>query len=198
MLNFFLSPKGRINRWQFWQGTFAQLVFLAPLLFSLSRAAGSRLPDTTILWAGLETAGLLWTGFCLSSKRLHDRGKSEWFFLLVFIPLGAVWHFIECGLLRGEAGPNAYGSAPGQEFGQAAAQAYSALDGAGPGPAGAAVKLISRARAATPAKTLGSAPARQFKAARPMPEAGIAPVAASSADFPERKPSVAPIFGWRR
>ena len=190
MLNFFFSPKGRISRWQFWQGTVAQLLFLGPTLAVLSQTADGDIVGATLRWA--EAAIVLWTAFCLSSKRLHDRGKSEWFFLLAFLPPGAVWHFIECGFLRGDSGPNAYGPAPGT----ASAAAAGPLDGTGSPIAGGAAKAISRITAAMPAKASRPASARARKSVPHSP----APKMPAAADlrFPERKPSIAPLFGWRR
>ena len=190
MLNFFFSPNGRITRWQFWQGTAAQLVLLGPGLLRLLHAAQTTIAIQTLLWAGLEGTVLLWVGACLSSKRLHDRGKSAWWSLLMFVPLGQVWHFIECGFLRGDPGANAYGPVPGGEAVQAAAQARSALDGSGAPGIAAAARTIARITA--------SKPPRQRASVAQKPKANLPPVAASSADFPERKPSLAPIFGWRR
>ena len=195
MLNFFFSPKGRITRWQFWQGTLAQLLFLGPTLAVLSQTADSNSVGTALRWA--EDAIVLWTAFCLSSKRLHDRGKSEWFFLLAFLPPGAVWHFIECGFLRGEPGPNAYGPAPGT----VSAASAGPLDGTGSLFGGGAAKVISRITIEMPAKAVRAASARARKSA-PQSAAFKSPAphmpAASDLRFPERKPTIAPLFGWRR
>ena len=62
MLNFFFSPNGRITRWQFWQGTAAQLVLLGPGLLRLLHAAQTTIAIQTLLWAGLEGTVLLWVG----------------------------------------------------------------------------------------------------------------------------------------
>jgi uncharacterized membrane protein YhaH (DUF805 family) len=46
-------------------------------------------------------------------KRYHDRNKSGWWILIVFVPvIGGLWYFIECGFLRGTPGPNTYGPDP--------------------------------------------------------------------------------------
>jgi uncharacterized membrane protein YhaH (DUF805 family) len=29
----------------------------------------------------------LWTGFAVSAKRYHDRGKAAWWVLIIFVPL---------------------------------------------------------------------------------------------------------------
>jgi uncharacterized membrane protein YhaH (DUF805 family) len=55
----------------------------------------------------------LYATFAIQTKRLHDRGKSGWWNLIGFVPVvGAIYLFIVCGFLRGDAGPNRYGSDP--------------------------------------------------------------------------------------
>jgi hypothetical protein len=41
-------------------------------------------------------------------KRLHDRDKSGWWFLLILVPIAGVWSFIETGCDRAwiEGSPN--------------------------------------------------------------------------------------------
>ncbi|MBB3996343.1 DUF805 domain-containing protein [Aureimonas pseudogalii] len=52
---------------------------------------------------------------CLSvqTKRWHDRGKSGWWILLLFVPVvGVGWALGEIGFLPGTDGPNRYGPDP--------------------------------------------------------------------------------------
>ena len=52
----------------------------------------------------------LWPGIAVSVKRLHDRGRSAWFLLILLIPvIGAFWLLIELGILPGTSGPNRFG-----------------------------------------------------------------------------------------
>ena len=54
-----------------------------------------------------------WGFFALSAKRLHDRGKSAWWLLLLFVPLfGFLWLLVELPFLPGTAGENSYGPDP--------------------------------------------------------------------------------------
>ncbi len=72
---------------------------------------------------------LLFSGACVLSKRLHDRGRSGWWSLLILMALVAVWpqpeHFldfafslvilwaaVELGVMGGEQGANRYGPNP--------------------------------------------------------------------------------------
>lgn len=52
----------------------------------------------------------LWPQYAIATKRWHDRGKSGWWSLIVFVPIiGGLWALIELGFLPGEEGVNAYG-----------------------------------------------------------------------------------------
>lgn len=51
-------------------------------------------------------------GLAVGVRRLHDVGKSGWFYLIVLIPLiGAIW-IIVLFLTEGTPGPNEYGEDP--------------------------------------------------------------------------------------
>ncbi|MEZ5775397.1 MAG: DUF805 domain-containing protein [Hyphomicrobiaceae bacterium] len=58
----------------------------------------------------------LWWSIAYTVKRLHDRGKSGWWYLLMivlsFILVGFIWWLVECGILEGNEGPNKYGPDP--------------------------------------------------------------------------------------
>lgn len=55
----------------------------------------------------------IWSSLAIAAKRWHDRDKSGWMSLVYLIPLvGPLWMLIECGFLRGTAGPNSYGGDP--------------------------------------------------------------------------------------
>jgi uncharacterized membrane protein YhaH (DUF805 family) len=72
---------------------------------------------------------LIYTGACVLSKRLHDRGRSGWWAALVLFALIAVWTrpygvtsflfilvliwaAIELGVMQGEVGANRFGPSP--------------------------------------------------------------------------------------
>ena len=55
----------------------------------------------------------VWIGLAMGVKRYHDRNKSGWWVLIALVPvIGGLWYLIECGFLRGTAGPNQYGADP--------------------------------------------------------------------------------------
>ena len=105
LLREFLTT-GRIGRFGFWM---RHLVALPAALF-LCIAAEEMLGRP----AGLVAAALT-TLFLLSTwgRRLHDRGRSAWWLLLVAVPvLGAAALFVESGLRRSGAGAERFGPAP--------------------------------------------------------------------------------------
>ncbi len=129
--NLYLSFEGRINRQPFWLGLLAMTVVVWILEFIIfSLFGGSAMmsidannPDAA---AAMRTAmsGMivpfcilflvfLWPALAIYTKRWHDRDKSGWWSLIMFVPIiGALWLSIECGFLRGTDGPNRFGNDP--------------------------------------------------------------------------------------
>ncbi|MGI9403439.1 MAG: DUF805 domain-containing protein [Hyphomicrobium sp.] len=122
------SFDGRIGRGQFWLGYLATILLAALIAIILSiivpweqvtitDADGQPTIDFSSpalmpMWIGYLFYFVvgLWITIAISIKRFHDRGKSGWWWLIMFIPLiGPIWWLIELGFLRGDPGPNAYG-----------------------------------------------------------------------------------------
>ena len=60
----------------------------------------------------IYSIALLVPGIAIGVRRLHDIGKSGWWYLIVFIPLiGVIW-FIILMVKEGDNGNNAYGPDP--------------------------------------------------------------------------------------
>ena len=81
-------------------------------------AAGSAIMGLLmgLVMAALSTmsgVGWLWCSIAIGAKRCHDRGRSGWYQLIGLIPLlGALWLFVDLGLLKGNAGENRFGPDP--------------------------------------------------------------------------------------
>ena len=61
---------------------------------------------------GFYVLGVLIPGLAVAVRRLHDTGKSGWFFLLVLIPLvGSIWLIILLAT-NSDFGENQYGPNP--------------------------------------------------------------------------------------
>ena len=118
----FLSASGRVGR----------TPFLIACAFLISGAAIYEAWASNI-WHWLTGwfiyPALLYSGACVLSKRLHDRGRSGWWAALVLFALVAVWPtphgfgafifslillwaVIELGVMQSEAGANRFGPSP--------------------------------------------------------------------------------------
>ena len=131
--NLYLSLDGRINRKPFWLGILALVVVTWILEFILfaafgvslipnmdpnadpaaAAAAASAMMGKMMVPLGILTLLLLWPSICLYAKRWHDRDKSGWWSLIIFVPIiGSIWILVELGFLRGTEGPNRFGPDP--------------------------------------------------------------------------------------
>jgi uncharacterized membrane protein YhaH (DUF805 family) len=112
---------GRSRRKEFWMFTLINII-ISILAMLLDSFAGWYLfkPDQEglgIFYSGgvLETiyqAFILIPSISVTVRRLHDRGKSGWNFLIVLIPIiGTIWVLIECAM-DSIPGENQYGPNP--------------------------------------------------------------------------------------
>jgi uncharacterized membrane protein YhaH (DUF805 family) len=125
---FLMSPGGRATRADYWLKywiPFFLFGLIAVALLTLviapvalfadidSREVGAVLLAQVYVMAIRVDLLLFWPWFAVMAKRLHDRGKSAWFLLILLIPIvGPIWLFIEVALLRGQRGDNRYGPDP--------------------------------------------------------------------------------------
>jgi len=131
--NLYLSLDGRINRKPFWLGVVVLAVVTWILEFILfatfgvslipamdpnadpaaAAAAASAMMGKMTVPLIILTLLILWPAICLYAKRWHDRGKSGWWSLIMFVPIiGSIWLLVELGFLRGTEGPNRFGPDP--------------------------------------------------------------------------------------
>ena len=106
MLSFFFSLSGRLNR----RGYVGGLV----LLLSVLAFAGMPFLDTLGQFMRLPIAALVVTGALTTSvRRLHDRGRSAWWLLVLALPLvGPLFLAFELLFRQGTPGENQYGADP--------------------------------------------------------------------------------------
>jgi uncharacterized membrane protein YhaH (DUF805 family) len=99
---------GRIGRQTFW------LYHVIPffLLSGLLQTSAEYYTDKLVIYALFAINILLMIGMIAGFvKRLHDRGKSAWWLILILIPvIGIIYWIIDLGILRGEDKANEYGS----------------------------------------------------------------------------------------
>ncbi|HUZ11541.1 MAG TPA: DUF805 domain-containing protein [Caulobacteraceae bacterium] len=118
----FWSAQGRLGRTLFLIGA-AVLIAIAAIY---EAAMG---PTLHWLTGWFIYPALIYSGACVLSKRLHDRGRSGWWAALVLFALVAVWPRphgfgsfvfgvvlvwagIELGVMPSEAGANRFGPSP--------------------------------------------------------------------------------------
>ena len=118
------ASKGRINRKVYWQKGFL-LMFLFQIVFqSIAMAIDFSLvavlgPESVGRFVVAVILGLpflvftFWVSFAVTVKRLHDRGRTGWFFLIALIPvIGLIWLAVELMFLKGTSGENRFGPDP--------------------------------------------------------------------------------------
>jgi uncharacterized membrane protein YhaH (DUF805 family) len=115
------SFSGRINRKTYWLtgiiGTLlVQIIYeflIGMVLLGVTYVAP--MGETIISILALATlfpllVFMIWASIAISLKRLHDRNRSGWFFLIFLIPIiGMFWLMIEIAFLRGTQGVNRFG-----------------------------------------------------------------------------------------
>ncbi|WP_052742013.1 DUF805 domain-containing protein [Kiloniella litopenaei] len=108
---FLFSPKGRISSFDYWFIYFMPLIALCIVFISVYIHIGTYIPGILKdLFLGIFALGTLIPSILIHVKRWHDRDKSGWWTLIIFVPIiGAFWVFIECSFLSGTAGPNRFG-----------------------------------------------------------------------------------------
>jgi uncharacterized membrane protein YhaH (DUF805 family) len=122
MTDLLFGFQGRANRAKFWLVALGILV-VEVILFAviLGGAAMSGDPEQIAAAMGPVASIVIlifavvatWISIAVAVKRYHDRNKSGWWVLIVFVPvIGGLWYLIECGFLRGTSGPNNYGPDP--------------------------------------------------------------------------------------
>jgi uncharacterized membrane protein YhaH (DUF805 family) len=99
------SFRGRINRKMFWLATLPLAVGYG-ITDVMTQSA-----DQSIARLGFVIMiALVWPSLAVQTKRWHDRNRSGFWNLILFVPIvGAIWGMTELGFLPGTAGANLYG-----------------------------------------------------------------------------------------
>ncbi len=107
------STRGRIPRSTFWLRFVLPVWVLTIIAVVIDFATGLIDVDAGIgVFSGLFTVLLIYPSIAVCIKRFHDRNRSGWFYLLLFVPLLNIWPTIELYFLRGTDGDNDYGPDP--------------------------------------------------------------------------------------
>ncbi len=122
-LQTFTSFDGRIPRMTFWLGVLVLLIIewvlfalfgdMAMMNLDMSDPAAAEQAMSGMWPIWIISLIFLWPSLAIYTKRWHDRDKSGWWSLILFVPLiGFIWFLVECGFLRGTEGPNRFGDDP--------------------------------------------------------------------------------------
>jgi uncharacterized membrane protein YhaH (DUF805 family) len=108
--------EGRARREEFWMfNLFHILFFMVPYFVGIGLAVSNpESPSFMIIFAivGLYVLASFVPGLAITVRRLHDVGKSGWYYFISFIPLvGAIWLFVLL-VTDSEYGENIYGPNP--------------------------------------------------------------------------------------
>ncbi|WP_194767114.1 DUF805 domain-containing protein [Tamlana sp. I1] len=103
---------GRARREEYWMFTLFNVIFLIVIMaISISVALTTDTPALMGLY-GIYILGTIIPSFALVVRRLHDVGKSGWFYFVSIIPIiGPIWFFV-LTVTEGERGANQYGPDP--------------------------------------------------------------------------------------
>ena len=102
MVDIYFSWKGRIRRKTYW-------LFSIPivLLYLFCDFYLESISDILSLIIYLLIA---YTSMMINIKRSHDRNRTGWFTLLLFVPIISLWPMIELGFFNTEDNDNRFGA----------------------------------------------------------------------------------------
>jgi uncharacterized membrane protein YhaH (DUF805 family) len=88
---FYLLPRGRISRSQYWL-KWAIPVVVITLLLRVATVAGTRTGEFALATTLVDVTlvfhfAILWPGFSVLSKRIHDRNKPGWLAAVFYAPI---------------------------------------------------------------------------------------------------------------
>ena len=107
------TVKGRASRSEFWKGSFGNAVLLGIAFYILGLLLAT--PELAFVLIALQTVvGLVttWIGMILCMRRLHDIGKSGWWYWIGLIPLIGGILLLIWACTASEAAENQYGPIP--------------------------------------------------------------------------------------
>lgn len=113
MKQLLFSFQGRIGRKAFWLTTLIATVVASLIIGAIfTGLASSEISETELIFIlAILYIPMTWIGLAIQIKRWHDRNKSGWWVLIMFVPvIGPLWALIETGFLAGSPAANDYGS----------------------------------------------------------------------------------------
>ncbi len=104
--------QGRARREEYWMFVLFNIIFIIGIaLFSFLLVSLTDVAAFMALYV-IYIIAVFIPSLAVAVRRLHDIGKSGWFYLVSFIPLiGSIWLLI-LFVTEGDRGPNQYGPDP--------------------------------------------------------------------------------------
>lgn len=104
--------EGRARRKEYWMFMLFQIIFYVFLGLIGAFFVESSNSSLGLIPLGLYMLATFIPSLAVSARRLHDIGKTGWFYLVRFIPyIGGIW-FLILMVQNGNTGPNEYGIDP--------------------------------------------------------------------------------------
>lgn len=103
--------EGRARRTEYWMFTLISVIisFLLGLIEGIFGIAPEL--DFSVL-SSIYSLGIFIPALAVSVRRLHDIGRSGWWFLIIFIPIIGFLILLVLAMIDSERGPNRYGADP--------------------------------------------------------------------------------------
>jgi uncharacterized membrane protein YhaH (DUF805 family) len=103
---------GRARRKEYWMFALFNFIFIIAAMI-IDNVAGTTFGELPYgLFYLLYVLAIILPGLAVTVRRLHDVGKSGWFYLIIFIPIvGGIWLLV-LFFTDGVAGENQYGPNP--------------------------------------------------------------------------------------
>lgn len=112
VLQNYFNFSGRARRKEYWMFTLFTIIF-AVIAIIIDNALGLAIKDVGYgPIYGLYALATFIPGLAVTVRRLHDTGKSGWFFLLAFIPCVGGIIILVFMVTAGDTGNNEYGADP--------------------------------------------------------------------------------------
>lgn len=103
---------GRARRKEYWMFALFNIIFLIVAMI-IDNMAGTTIGELPYgLFYCVYALAIFIPGLAVSVRRLHDVGKSGWFYLIILIPIvGGIWLLV-LFCTEGVVGQNEYGTNP--------------------------------------------------------------------------------------
>jgi len=101
----FFTFDGKIGRGAFWIGEIVVLLLVMLYVRYVDKLLAAWIPGSIFMGSAVALVlalPIIWVQAAITIKRCHDRGKTGFWSMLLFVPgIGQIWLLIDCGILPG-------------------------------------------------------------------------------------------------